>query len=553
MLVTRKKTGQLEAMKEIFTDLAENLGQMGLTLHIWDSHGNQVESFEGSSSFCSYMHKACKGCHEEQMGDLVNRVVAKDEGRKCQTKCGCCLVCVPINWRRRLIGVAAACYPPREILDEEFLARLCDRLELDREIGEKMIRSSCRHSAKEAGDFLKLLESLVKHHMEAYVASDELKSLSDNLANTYEELSLLYRISGSMWVTHEPREFLGNICQELMEVMNVTAVSGIVFSDPPAIQDDIIEVAGEMPLDRDQLLDLAKNQLAVRFAKSNRAVVENEFAHSKESKIQSAVSKLVAVPLATDQNTIGMLIGFDKVEGEFDSVDQKLISSIGNQASIFLANNKLYAELQDLLMGVLHALTASIDAKDEYTSGHSERVAIISKRLAQACGFSPAKVQQIYLSGLLHDIGKIGVPEMVLQKTGRLTDDEFEVIKRHPSIGANILEGIRQLDPIISGIVAHHERPDGKGYPKGLKQGEIPIEGLIIGLADAFDAMTSNRTYRDALPIETVLDEIRTYSGTQFDPDLVDKFLSFDFENFMEELREPAQRVFPSSVTQENK
>jgi putative nucleotidyltransferase with HDIG domain len=201
----------------------------------------------------------------------------------------------------------------------------------------------------------------------------------------------------------------------------------------------------------------------------------------------------------------------------------------------------LYADLQDLLMGVLHALTATIDAKDPYTCGHSQRVAMLSKLLAQRVGFPPAKVQELYLAGLLHDIGKIGVPEQVLCKEGRLTDEEYGSMKRHPSIGAKILQGIRQLDEVIVGILTHHERPDGKGYPQRLSGAQVPIEGRIVGLADVFDAMTSDRTYRKAMQLNVVLAEIRRCAGTQFDPLLVDLLMTFDFTKLMKDLHQTSQ------------
>ena len=159
--------------------------------------------------------------------------------------------------------------------------------------------------------------------------------------------------------------------------------------------------------------------------------------------------------------------------------------------------------MQNLLMGMLHALSASIDAKDPYTRGHSQRVAMISRRLAEMSGLEPERVERVYLAGLLHDIGKIGVPGHVLRKPGKLTKGEYDQIKRHPEIGANILGGIRQIEDILPVILYHHERPDGKGYPEGLRvagdsagarDGKVPHEALILGLADSFGALPSSRT-----------------------------------------------------------
>ena len=164
------------------------------------------------------------------------------------------------------------------------------------------------------------------------------------------------------------------------------------------------------------------------------------------------------------------------------------------------------------------------------------RVAAISRRLAEDCGFDEQRVDHIYLAGLLHDIGKIGVPEAILRKEGRLTDEEYESMKRHPLIGAKILKRIHDFEPIISGVLSHHERPDGKGYPRGLDGKNIPVEGRIVGLADSFDAMTSHRTYRKALSLEKAITELKAYSGVQFDSLLTEMLLSWDLDAYMEEL-----------------
>src|SRR5262245_54229060 len=177
----------------------------------------------------------------------------------------------------------------------------------------------------------------------------------------------------------------------------------------------------------------------------------------------------------------------------------------------------LYDDVRGLMMGLLHSLTSAVDAKDAYTCGHSERVALLSRELAQAAKLTEAQIERIYMAGLLHDVGKIGVPESVLQKTGRLTPEEFELMKKHPQIGERILRDIKQIEDIIPGVLHHHERFDGKGYPSGLAGESIPLMGRIICLADCLDAMTSNRTYRKGMPLEVALTEIRRCAGTQFD------------------------------------
>ncbi len=182
-------------------------------------------------------------------------------------------------------------------------------------------------------------------------------------------------------------------------------------------------------------------------------------------------------------------------------------------------------DLHALMLGLMRSLTSAIGAKDAYTCGHSERVALLSRHLATQLGLSDAAADRIYLSGLLHDVGKIGVPEAVLQKPGKLTRDEFEQVRKHPEIGVRILIEIKRIEDIIPGVLHHHERYDGHGYPGRLSGKDIPLMGRIICLADCFDAMTSDRPYCKALSSEAALGEIRRCAGTQFDPELAETFL----------------------------
>ena len=175
-------------------------------------------------------------------------------------------------------------------------------------------------------------------------------------------------------------------------------------------------------------------------------------------------------------------------------------------------------EIEGLSLHVVHTLADAIDAKDAYTKGHSGRVAEYSREIAKRAGYSIERQEEIYMMGLLHDVGKIGVPDAVINKPGRLTDEEFEKIKAHPGRGAKILQNIEEMPQLAIGARWHHERFDGKGYPDGLSGKDIPEEARIIAVADAYDAMTSNRSYRDIIPQEVVKGELEKGSGTQFDP-----------------------------------
>lgn len=184
-----------------------------------------------------------------------------------------------------------------------------------------------------------------------------------------------------------------------------------------------------------------------------------------------------------------------------------------------------YEKVGRMSLQMVHTLANTIDAKDSYTNGHSTRVAEYSVMLAEKMGYTGERLERVQFAALLHDIGKIGVPVEIINKPARLTDEEYEIIKTHPVIGANILKEITEIPDISIGARYHHERYDGKGYPDHLKGQDIPEIARIIGVADSYDVMTSTRSYRDVLPQEVVRKEIEKGKGTQFDPEIADIML----------------------------
>ncbi|MCR5202048.1 MAG: response regulator [Lachnospiraceae bacterium] len=196
-------------------------------------------------------------------------------------------------------------------------------------------------------------------------------------------------------------------------------------------------------------------------------------------------------------------------------------------------------ENEKLFLHVVSALASAIDTKDTYTNGHSNRVAKYSKEIARRAGYTGQFLEDIYMMGLLHDVGKIGVPDTVINKPDKLTDEEYEIIKIHPVLGSKILGEIKEMPKLSEGAKWHHERYDGKGYPDGFSGENIPVEARIIAVADAYDAMTSNRSYRYPLPQEEVRNEIERCSGTQFDPKfakIMIEMIDEDTEYTMKEL-----------------
>ena len=182
-------------------------------------------------------------------------------------------------------------------------------------------------------------------------------------------------------------------------------------------------------------------------------------------------------------------------------------------------------ENENLFLHVVECLADAIDAKDNYTKGHSGRVAQYSKEIAERLGYDEKQQEKIFMMGLLHDVGKIGVPDEVINKPGRLSEEEFAKIQKHPAIGGRILGNIKEMPELAAGAKWHHERYDGTGYPEGLAGEDIPEAARIIAVADAYDAMTSNRSYRGVLPQEKVRQEIERGKGSQFDPKFADIML----------------------------
>ena len=197
-----------------------------------------------------------------------------------------------------------------------------------------------------------------------------------------------------------------------------------------------------------------------------------------------------------------------------------------------------HKRLERMLMQTVTALSDTIDAKDPYTNGHSARVADYSREIARRAGFSGEMQNDIYVIGLLHDVGKIGVPDAIINKPTKLTDDEYSVIKNHPILGEKILKNITEFPKLLIGARWHHERFDGRGYPDGISGEEIPVEARIIAVADAYDAMSSKRSYRDALSQDIIREEVEKGSGAQFDPKYADIMLDMINEDVDYNMRE---------------
>lgn len=239
----------------------------------------------------------------------------------------------------------------------------------------------------------------------------------------------------------------------------------------------------------------------------------------------------ITVPLKSDplpqdrqskrEHILGGLMVLNRLNSSFQEEDARLMQILANQASTFLQVAEMYESSGELFLGVIKALIAAIDAKDPYTQGHSQRVSDYSVLIARELGFEETSINDIRIGSLLHDIGKIGIPDSILKKGSTLTVEEMELVREHPKTGTNILSQVTLLEPMLPAILEHHERLDGSGYPSHLNEKQISWMGKIVAVADVFDAMTSNRPYRHSASIQEVQLYLNENAGILFDSAIV--------------------------------
>jgi len=254
--------------------------------------------------------------------------------------------------------------------------------------------------------------------------------------------------------------------------------------------------------------------------------IETDKRFFRESNEKYTSKSFVSVPLKVKNRVIGVLnVNNKELRQMFDEKDLKLLTILADQSAMTIENAELYKHMQDTYLGTIQTLARAIDAKDPHTRGHSDRVTRYAVKIAKEMNLSESAVRNIEYSALIHDIGKIGIQEAILTKKGKLTETEYEIVKMHPLIGESIITPVKFLNGIAPLILYHHERFNGKGYLEGLRGESIPLGARIISVADAFDAMTSNRPYRKALTKEEARKELEKESGERFDPQVIKAFL----------------------------
>ncbi len=386
----------------------------------------------------------------------------------------------------------------------------------------------------------------------------EINDAVGHARDTYIELALLHRLTRHLHLSESEAELWKSALAWLADAVQAQSLALVshhstnVKSQRFQIEDPSgVLTQGECPTEKANLQRLV-SQLGSRIHES--PLVLNRAETSLPTWGFPEIRELVCVPVRVGTQLMGWLLALNHqgTAGEefstFGSVEIRLLSSVSTILGIHISNLDLYQQQAELFSGAVRALSSTIDAKDRYTSGHSDRVARVSVSLADTLGLDKQKQDLIYLAGLLHDIGKIGIDDQVLNKPGVLTDEEFEHIKQHPQFGYDILKGVRSLESILPVVLHHHEAWNGNGYPSGLKGKETPQVARIVAVADAFDAMSSDRPYRKGMSDEKLDSIFREGAGSQWDPEVVEAFFSIRDKISEISNSEPVEMPCPTPV-----
>jgi HD-GYP domain-containing protein (c-di-GMP phosphodiesterase class II) len=388
----------------------------------------------------------------------------------------------------------------------------------------QIVSSSPSSSGATATLLQSMLRAMAQDTGDVLTARTEAGSFTTQLTDAYETIDLLYAVGRAMKAPQSPTEFLSHLCSRARQTLNF-AWLGVAFdtqAPTPASLRGVAVVHGDVPVAQEQ------------FGAALASLPRRNATACEVSEDVLGCAQVIHQALLSKGRVVGTIAAGGKggADPMVSSYDTRLLDASAGFVGTFIENVQLYDEQNQMFLGTVQALTAAIDAKDRYTRGHSERVAHMSGQIAALAGLPPPQCERIRIAGLVHDVGKIGVPEAVLTKQGRLTDEEFAHIKKHPETGYRILQAVPMLGDVLPGVLHHHERYDGKGYPHGLEGSDIPLMARIISVADTFDAMSSDRSYRKRLAREAVLAEIVRSAGTQLDPRLAHIAAAMDFSEY---------------------
>ncbi|MCB9667626.1 MAG: response regulator [Myxococcales bacterium] len=341
-----------------------------------------------------------------------------------------------------------------------------------------------------------------------------------------KEALSLYKVSEAIAASLSLDQVIGTVVDTAIDEVNADVVYVLLRDGDGEFFERVREVNPNSTLLR-EFGTLETDALATHFASDSVLLVNGRkgLKFFKDTPEGMELQSLIVTTLMVRKKAVGYLAAVSVTPGKrFDEGQRKLLRIVSNRAGAAIENARLYEDLKATFRQTIRGLASAIDKMDRYTAGHSERVAGYAQILAIKLGLGEEEVEIVRQSALMHDVGKIGCV-MNLNKPGKLSQQEYEVFKLHPGYGKDILEPIKFLQPLVPGVHLHHERWDGHGYPLGLKGQAIPLYARIIAVADTYDAMTSDRAYRTALPHEVAIHEITRCIGNQFDADIAHEFI----------------------------
>lgn len=399
----------------------------------------------------------------------------------------------------------------RDLKKEKEISRI--KVELDHKRKLEDLNALLHHKVKEVETSNKAVLSLSK----------EVKTKNKDLEQAIERLQKINDVGRRLTTIIETDELMKLIIKTAAEMLNVT--SGIIHIQKGESTRLALQYQRGMGIEEAPNVSLDRHPLYRELLLEGKPVFSgrsNPLAKDEPGGVISAVG----VPLRVKGQIVGGMLLEEKADkGPFTSDDLQVLSTLASQAMVAIENAWLYDTVKTNYFGTIQSLVNALEASDNYMKGHSERVKILSLELARYVGLDFKELEILEHAAILHDIGKIGIDSVVLNKTAKLSQAEFNLIKAHPIIGDEILGPIGTLEGVRITILQHHERYDGHGYPYGIAGDEISLKARILAVVDTFDAMLADRPYRNALPLRRAIDEIKSGAGKQFDPFVVNAFL----------------------------
>lgn len=349
-----------------------------------------------------------------------------------------------------------------------------------------------------------------------------------DLSRRIEMISVMHEIDRSILSTLESQEILEKAATM---VNRLIPCDGVTVAMVDTERSGFVYVAG-WGIDLPEGIFVPFNSTAAtEVIRTRRAELIQDLSQAErllpaeEHFLKEGFYSYVGIPIIVRDETIGVLSIVAKKHAAFTHENISTLEKLASQMAVALENARLLADMKDLFIGTIKSLSSAIDAKSHWTRGHSDRVTEYALQIGKEMGLQDKELEVLRVAGLLHDIGKIGTYDIILDKPEKLNNAEYEIVKEHPARGSELLLPIKQLSHIVPWIRGHHERLDGTGYPDGLKGDEIPLQAKILAVADTFDSMTSDRPYRETRGREKAIEELKKNAGTQFDPKVVEAFL----------------------------